>query len=286
MTIHNPIQGAGLGLRRAMMTSDTLSPAPSTSFFEVAPENWIRVGGRYGERLKQLSERVPLIAHGLSLSIGGMGPLNRELVYSVKQFLKDYQISIYSEHLSFTDDGGQLYELLPLPFTDEAVRYVSARIRQTQDMLETTLALENVSYYLTPGPASQQPMGEAEFINAVLDEADCELLLDINNVFVNSVNHHYDPIAFIDKMPAERIRYYHVAGHFVENDGLIIDTHGADVIDPVWELLGYTYRNKGTRPTLLERDFNIPATEALAAELAIISRLQQEVYGYERHRVA
>jgi len=286
MSIHNMVQGAGLGLRRSMMSNDPDSMLPSASFFEVAPENWIRVGGRYGEELQALSDRVALIAHGLSLSIGGLDPLNMELVYSIKQFLSDHQISIYSEHLSFTGDGGQLYDLLPLPFTEEAVYHVSARIRRVQDILERKIAMENVSYYLTPGSKLQQRMGEAEFISAVLEEADCDLLLDINNVYVNSINHGYSAVEFIQRMPADRIRYYHVAGHFVESDGLIIDTHGADVIDSVWDLLAYTYRNKGPRPTLLERDFNIPGTEALAAELEIISGLQREAISHERQRVA
>jgi uncharacterized protein len=284
--LNSDIQGAGLGLRRSMMNGELDELIFSADFLEVAPENWIGVGGRYGDSLRAIGDTVPLVAHGLSLSIGGMAPLDRKYIESIGKFLSDYRIGIYSEHLSFTDDGGQLYDLLPLPFTEEAVAHVTARIRQVQDILQTRIALENVSYYLAPQPASCQQMSEAEFINAVLEGADCDLLLDVNNVYVNSVNHGYDAHEFIQNMPEQRIRYYHVAGHFVEDDGLIIDTHGADVIDPVWGLLAHTYRQKGVRPTLLERDFNIPEREVLRSELDNITQLQQEAGHDDYRRIA
>lgn len=283
---YRPVSGAGLGLRRSMMNDELDRFVSAASFLEVAPENWIGVGGRYGERLRAVSERIPLVAHGLSLSVGGIAPLDRDYLDSIGAFLAAHQIEIYSEHLSFTDDGGQLYDLLPLPFTDEAVAHVSSRIRQVQDTLERKIALENVSYYLAPQPQFLQQMNEAEFITTVLEEADCELLLDINNVYVNGVNHGYDPSDFIRQMPADRIRYYHVAGHYVEDDGLIIDTHAADVIDPVWKLLAQTYERKGVHPTLLERDFNIPGSEALAAELGIIGDLQRGAEYVDHKRIA
>lgn len=277
MKASNHVQGAGLGLRRSMMTGDIVSLPSNTDFVEVAPENWIGVGGRYGKRLRAVSESLPVVAHGLSLSIGGMAPIDREYILSIRDFIQQHNIRLYSEHLSYTDDGSQLYDLLPLPFTEEAVHYVAGRVRQVQDILGLKLALENVSYYLSPQPGVDAPLSESEFINAVLDTADCELLLDINNVYVNSVNHACNAMDFIDSMPADRISYYHVAGHYVEEDGLIIDTHGADVIDPVWRLLAYTYQTKGVRPTLLERDFNIPDSDVLAQELLMISKLQQGV---------
>ncbi|MDX1439467.1 MAG: DUF692 domain-containing protein [Rubricoccaceae bacterium] len=283
---YRPVSGAGLGLRRSMMNDELDRFVSAASFLEVAPENWIGVGGRYGERLRAVSERIPLVAHGLSLSVGGIAPLDRDYLDSIGAFLAAHQIEIYSEHLSFTDDGGQLYDLLPLPFTDEAVAHVSSRIRQVQDTLERKIALENVSYYLAPQPQFLQQMNEAEFITTVLEEADCELLLDINNVYVNGVNHGYDPSDFIRQMPADRIRYYHVAGHYVEDDGLIIDTHAADVIDPVWKLLAQTYERKGVHPTLLERDFNIPGSEALVAELGIIGDLQRGAEYVDHKRIA
>lgn len=279
----NTVNGAGLGLRRSMMTADLSSLPDTADFFEVAPENWIGIGGKYADQLRSINERTPLVAHGLSLSIGGIAPINKDYISSIKQFLHEHNIGLYSEHLSYTDDGRQLYDLLPLPFTEEAVKHVATRVRQVQDMLERKIALENVSYYLTPEPATQHSMTEIEFIESVLNEADCDLLLDINNVYVNSINHAYNAIDFIDNMPAEKISYYHVAGHYVEEDGLIIDTHGSDVIDPVWQLLTYTYQTKGIHPTLLERDFNIPDASSLASELDIIVQLQNPQNSKEQH---
>lgn len=255
------------------MTAELAAAVPGDiDFLELAPENWIGLGGRLGRQLRQISEQVPLIAHGLSLSIGGPAPLDEALVVDIKQFISDHNVRIYSEHLSYTNDGGQLYDLLPMPFTDEAVFYTADRVKRVQDILGQRMALENVSYYLTP----KRDLSEIEFIRAVVEEADCDLLLDVNNVYVNSVNHDgYKPLDFIKAMPLERVSYIHVAGHYVEPDGVIVDTHGADVIDPVWELLGKTYALIGEKPTLLERDFNIPSIDELRKEVAVIKQLQQ-----------
>ena len=266
------LTGVGIGLRRSMV-AELVEKIPGTiDFFELAPENWIRLGGRLGRQLKAISERTPIVCHGLSLSIGGPAPLDEELVHSIRDFIRDYKVPIYSEHLSYTNDGGQLYDLLPMPFTGEAVTYTAQRVRQVQDILGDRMALENVSYYLSP----KKELDEAEFIKAVISEADCNLLLDVNNVYVNSVNHGYDPMDFIRAMPAERVSYIHIAGHYVEPDGIIVDTHGADVIDPVWQLLADTYDLIGTRPTLLERDFNIPPINDLLAEVAMIRERQAQ----------
>jgi len=269
------IQGAGLGLRRALLSSLTGKDVVETSkdtidFFEVAPENWIGIGGRLGRQLKEISERTPVIAHGLSLSVGGTAPLNTGLVKDIKTFLDEHNMPIYSEHLSYSADDGQLYDLLPLPFTEEAIKHVATRIRQVQDILERRIAIENISYYLVP----EQQMNEVEFVNAVVKEADCDLLLDVNNVYVNSQNHNYDPSEYINQLEAEHVSYIHVAGHYREDDGIIIDTHGADVIDPVWGLLEQAYARFGNLPTLLERDFNLPALNDLTNELSIIKRIQ------------
>jgi len=239
-------------------------------FLEVAPENWIGLGGRFAKQLRAISERTPLITHGLSLSIGGPAPLDEDLVYAIKDFLDEHNASLYSEHLSYSNDGGQLYDLLPMPFTEEAVNYTAKRVKRVQDILGRRMALENVSYYITP----KRQLSEIEFINAVVSEADCDLLLDVNNVYVNSVNHNYDPMAFIEAMPADRISYLHIAGHYYEDDGLIVDTHGADIIDPVWHLLEQTYALVGNKPTLLERDFNIPHIDTLMLELNRIREYQ------------
>lgn len=273
----NPrIQGSGLGLRRSLLSlltgKDVAAAATrDIDFFEVAPENWIGVGGRLGRQLKEISERVPLIAHGLSLSVGGCAPLDMNLLRHIKQFLEQYRMPIYSEHLSYSADEGHLYDLLPLPFTEEAVRHVASRIRRVQDILERRIAIENISYYLVP----EQSMTEVDFINAVLREADCDLLLDVNNVYVNSRNHQYDPLDFIQQLDARHVAYFHVAGHYQEDDGVIVDTHGADVIPSVWALLESAYQQFGALPTLLERDFNIPALSELSQELQTIKTLQQ-----------
>ena len=265
------VRGAGLGLRRAMTREMSEHVPDAIDFFEVAPENWIGLGGRLGRQLKMLSERTPMIAHGLSLSIGGPAPLDTDLVKDIKQFIADHGVCIYSEHLSYTNDGGQLYDLLPMPFTDEAVMYTANRVKQVQDILGQRMALENVSYYTTP----KRDLDEADFVKAVIEEADCDMLLDVNNVYVNGVNHEYEPMDFIKKMPLERVVYIHIAGHYVEPDGLIVDTHGADVIHPVWDLLEQTYNLIGNKPTLLERDFNIPSTAQLLGEIEAIHIRQQ-----------
>lgn len=265
------VSGAGLGLRRSLMTDLSGLPAGAVDFMEVAPENWIGVGGRLGRQFRALTERYPFVCHGLSLSIGSPAPLNRSLLEAVGRFLDEHRIRLYSEHLSYCSDDGQLYDLLPIPFTEEAVHYVAERVRTAQDMLGRRIALENASYYCAP----EQQMTEAEFIRAVIDEADCDLLLDVNNIYVNSINHRYDPLAFMHSLPLERVAYVHVAGHYHEAEDLRVDTHGAPVIDPVWELLQALYRKRGSIPTLLERDFNFPPLPELLQEVECIRSYQR-----------
>ncbi|WP_299947048.1 DUF692 domain-containing protein [uncultured Microbulbifer sp.] len=263
-----PVEGAGLGLRRSMMGEKLQSGA--VDFLEVAPENWIGVGGRYGRWFREYTERFPFMLHGLSLSIGASEPLDMELVGSVKQFIREHDIRCYSEHLSYCSDQGHLYDLLPIPFTSEAVMHVAERIRIVQDVLGERIAMENVSYYAAPG----QEMSELAFLKAVLAEADCDLLLDVNNIYVNAINHRYDPLEFLRGLPTKRVRYIHVAGHYDEADDLKVDTHGAPVIDPVWQLLDKAYEIHGVMPTLLERDFNIPPLPELLEEVGQIKAIQ------------
>ncbi len=239
---------------------------------EVAPENWIHVGGALGKKLRFFTERYPFLVHGLSLSIGSPAPLNEQLVRDIKEFMAEHDVRLYSEHLSYCGDDGQLYDLMPIPFTEDAVKYVADRVRRVQDILEQRMALENVSYY-APTDSS---MSEKEFLLAVLDEADCDLMLDINNIVVNSINHSYDASDFLRDMPAERIRYLHLAGHYVEAEDLRIDTHGAAVDDQAWQLLGDAYDLFGPVPTLLERDFNFPPIEELLDEVRRIRKLQRD----------
>ena len=266
-----PLTGAGLGLRREFMTEMQADIPRKVDFLEVAPENWIGIGGQIGKDFRWYTERYPFVAHGLSLSLGGPGPLNLEFVRNVRRFMDQHGIELYSEHLSYCSDHGQLYDLLPIPFTEEAVRHVVRRIHQVQDIIGRRMAIENVSYYAAPG----QEMSESEFLNAVLDQADCELLLDVNNIYVNSVNHGYDAGEFLASIPGHRAAYIHVAGHYHEADDLLIDTHGADVIDPVWQLLDQAYAQFGVIPSLLERDFNLPPLADLLTEVEAIRQLQQ-----------
>jgi uncharacterized protein (UPF0276 family) len=261
---------AGLGLRRGLLPSLLAMDRGAVDFLELAPDNWIGVGGQLGEQLAQLSTRFPLTAHGLSLSLGGTEPLDLELLRRTREFNDRFDVALYSEHLSYTADDGQLYDLMPIPFTEEAVHHVAARIRQVQDVLGRRIAVENVSYYAAP----YQALSEVDFIRAVLAEADTDLLLDVNNVYVNAINHGYDAEAFIARMPGERIVSYHIAGHFDEDVDLKIDTHGAPVKADVWDLLESAYRRFGVRPTLLERDFNFPPLAELLEETGRIRRLQ------------
>lgn len=278
MSISYPVFGAGLGLRRAMIGPLIETPATNVDFYELVPENWIHVGGRYGQQLRQLTEQYPFVAHGLSLSIGSPDPLDLQFVRDIRDFLKQHQIKIYTEHLTYCSDGGHLYDLMPIPFTEEAVDYVANRIIQVQDILGEQIAIENASYYAAPG----KEMEEIDFINAVLSKADCKLLLDINNIYVNSINHQYDATLFMKQLPAERISYSHIAGHYNEAEDIIIDTHGADVIDPVWDLLDTAYEHFGVIPTLLERDFNIPPLVQLLQEVDTIQQAQRRAQSFSR----
>ncbi len=265
-----PVHGAGLGLRRAFLDELQTQVPPHVDFFEIAPENWLSLGGRLGKQFRALTERYPFICHGLSLSIGSPDPLDEHFLQQLKQFFRQHQIRAYSEHLSYCGVDGHLYDLLPIPFTEEAVHYVAQRIRRVQDVLGQRIAMENISYYAAPG----QAMTELDFIRSVLAEADCDLLLDVNNIYVNSINHGYDPQEFLLGLPAERISYCHIAGHYEEAADLRVDTHGSAVIHPVWELLDLAYQRFGVFPTLLERDFNIPPLPELVGEVGQIAALQ------------
>ena len=277
----NRLQGTGLGLKRTLIPQiQSLYGQEAISginFVEIAPENWINAGGKYSKQLDWFTERYPIVCHGLCLSLGGPDPLNLDFLRQVKAFLQRYQIPLYTEHLSYCTDGfngehGYLYDLLPIPFTEEAVHHVAQRIRQTQDMLGQRIGVENASFYVA-APISE--MSELEFINAVISEADCLLHLDINNIYVNSVNFGFDPHAFLRGILAERIVYGHMAGHYQQAPDLLIDTHGENVIEPVWKLLEDAYALFGTFPTLLERDSNIPPLQTLMHEINRIADCQR-----------
>ncbi len=266
-------QGAGLGLHGRHLPELLANPPAAVEFMEIAPENWLTKGGQSTRQLHALAERIPLVAHGLNLNLGGRRALDKELILAIKGLQHSLNLRFYSEHLSWCADAGNFYDLLPLPFTAEAVHHVASRIRQVQDMLECAIGVENISYYLHQNPGD---LTEQQFITAVLQEANCLLHLDVNNVYVNSINQGFDPRAFIDAMPQDKIAYIHIAGHSRESADLIIDTHAAAVADPVWDLLAYTYATKAVVPTLLERDFNVPPLAELNQEVARISFLQHQ----------
>lgn len=279
---NNSIQGAGLGLKRELIPQIQrmyLDPNISNlQFVEIAPENWLGAGGKALHDLAWFVERYPIACHGLCLSLGGPDPLNVGFLKQVKAFLATYEIPLYTEHLSYCSDiqngnAGYLYDLLPIPFTDEAVRYVAQRIRQTQDILGQRIAVENASFYVA---CSISTMDEITFLKAVLEEADCWLHLDVNNIYVNSINFGFDAQHFLQQIPGERIVYGHIAGHYQQSPDLLIDTHGKDVIDPVWQLLESAYALFGVFPTLLERDSNIPPLPTLIAEVNRIAHYQAQ----------
>ena len=294
------LQGAGLGYRRDLADDFlNLSSNNAIQFMEVAPENWVKMGGAARYKFDQAAERYPLAVHGLSLSLGGQAPLDRELLKNTKALMTQYNSTFFSEHLSYCECEGHLYDLLPMPFTEEAVKHVAQRIRYVQDFLELQISLENTSYYLH-SPTST--MNEVEFLNAIAQEADCGIHLDVNNIYVNGVNHGLlDPYVFLDQVDVKRVNYIHIAGHDEEHSAaqvvedlegesfnkikgayrhlpeLLIDTHGEAVKGTVWDLLEYAYqRLPAIPPTLLERDFNFPPFAELYSEVEHIAQLQQK----------
>lgn len=273
MALRNKNFGSvGLGLRREMLDFMLENYPTEVDFLEVAPENWLILGGALGKKFRQLTEKHNFVCHGLSLSIGSPEPLDINFIKELKVFFKQHDIKAYSEHLSYCSGKGHMYDLMPIPFSEQSAHYVAQRIRIVQDILEMRIAMENVSYYAAPG----QQISEIEFTNTVLEQADCDLLLDVNNIYVNSINHGYDASQFLRSLPTHRIAYGHIAGHYNEAEDLIVDTHGADVVEPVWQLLREAYNVHGVFPTLLERDFNIPAMPQLLNEVNSISAIQSE----------
>ncbi|MEW6766087.1 MAG: DUF692 domain-containing protein [Pseudomonadota bacterium] len=272
-------EGAGLGLRLGMLgelfEDDDPRIPPEISFFEIAPENWMQVGGARGHALRKLTERHTFVGHGLALDLAGYAPLDTGHLRAIRRFLDLHHIGLYTEHLSFTRDGGHLHDLLPVPRTDAAVRHIASRIQMAQDELGQRIGIENASTYLS---TPLDVMADDDFVVAVVEAADCDLHLDVNNVYVNAINHVYDPYAWIDHIARNiprRVVYLHVAGHQRMADDFIVDTHGESVAPPVWHLLAHTYGRLGVRPTLLERDFEIPPITELLPDLRFIRKLQQ-----------
>jgi len=254
----------GIGLRKEFAEEFADGNYLNVDFVEFAPENWMNIGGYWKKVIDKIAEKYPIYCHGLSLSIGSPEELDWEFLKQVKQFLNQYNIPIYSEHLSYSKAANaHLYDLLPMPFRKDAVKHIVQRINQVQDFLERELTLEIVSYY-TPVEAQ---MSEIEFINSIAQESKCKLLLDVNNVYVNSFNHQYDAKAFINALPLQQVEYVHMAGHEQVSPDLIIDTHGEPIVDKVYDLFEHTIPLLKNVPVLLERDFNIPDAEELQLEI-------------------
>lgn len=266
----------GIGYRRdfgeEFLNDELLKP----DFVEVAPENWMKIGGYWKKIFDKIAEKYPVFTHGLSLSIGSPDKLDYDFLRDVKNFLNDHNIKIYSEHLSYSKcDNAHLYDLLPVPFRNDAVEHIAGKTKQVQDYLGQPLVLEIVSYY---SPVAAE-MTESEFINKVIDRSGAQLLLDVNNVYVNSFNHKYDPKEFIDNLPLDKVAYIHMAGHTKVEPDLIIDTHGEPIIDPVYDLFEYTLKKLDHKvPVLLERDFNIPEFNEMKQEMDNLKKIYEKIY--------
>lgn len=260
-------QSAGIGLRSEHITELLQQPErQDIDFLELAPDNWMNMGGAKKEYLADISKKYPLMAHGLSLSIGDTCPLNEEYINDIRRFLDEYHINIYSDHLCFSRDSqGYLYDLLPVPGFADVLPYLAERIDQVQNMTGRQLVLENISSYHRY--AGEMP--EDEFWVELLTRSGCGMLLDINNVYVNACNHGFDALNYIRNIPSDSIVYYHIAGH-LEYEEFRLDTHGMSVIEEVIALAKQTFRYHGARPLLLERDNNVPPLEALCSELTTI----------------
>ena len=269
------ISGCGLGLRR-----EFLDKVEASSFrpdwFEITPENWLYMPYALRERFEEIVSKFPIVCHGLSLSIGSPEPLNRTFLKELKAFMDRYDIEHYSEHLSFsTFEGAQSYELLPLPMTHDMIKHVACRVKEVEEILERPLILENATYYHVP----YMEMQEADFINGVLEYSGAKMLLDVNNIYVNAMNHNFDPKAFLEALDIDRAAYIHVAGHtFFEEEHLIIDTHGEAVKNEVWELLAYTLERIEV-PVMIERDNDVPEFDAMQAEYKQIREIVLQAKG-------
>jgi uncharacterized protein (UPF0276 family) len=260
------MNGVGLGLRWSFLEELLEHPDPGIALVEISPENYMRRGGYFPEALARVGERFEVLTHGLSMSLGGTDALDDRYFDELRRFLRRSRAQAHSEHLCWSGvPGTMLHELLPLPFTREAVGHVVQRVREAQSRLDVPLALENITYY---APLGRPEMSEATFLNEVLEQSGASLMLDVNNVYVNARNHGFDPFDFLAQLPLERVVQLHVAGHHRwEEDDLLIDTHGAPTPDPVIELLSWVIERTGPLPVILERDQEIPPLDELLSEI-------------------
>jgi uncharacterized protein len=264
-----PALGFGLGLRVDHYET-ILNDLPTVDWFEALTENYLVPGGKPLHNLTRIRERYPMVLHGVSLSIGSAEPLDRAYLDEVNALAKRIEPAWISDHLCWTGVGGKnLHDLLPLPYTEEALKHVVQRVRTVQDILSRRILLENVSSYVS---FCDSRLTEWDFLRTVAEEADCLILLDVNNVYVSSVNHEFDPHDYLAAIPIERVQQMHLAGHQNHGDYLI-DTHDHPVADPVWALYADAVRRFGPVSTMIERDANIPPLGELQAELAAARRV-------------
>lgn len=268
---HSGIEGVGLGLRHDL-AAELLERAPEeVRWLEIHPENYVARGGAFALNLERAMERWALVPHGLTLCFGTTERFDRGYVRELAELLDRIDAPWYSDHLCFAGAGGvYLHDLLPLPHTRESIATVAARVRELRDAIGRPVAIENISYYAHPPP---RDMDEPDFVLEILDAADCQLLFDVNNVYVNSINHGFDPRSYVDRIPPERVVQIHVAGHFTRKDGIIIDTHGEPICDGVYDLLAYAIERLGPVPVLLERDQNIPPLDEVLGEVRRVSEI-------------
>lgn len=263
------MHGVGLGLRWPFLEELLEHPAPGLSFVEISPENYMRRGGYFPEALTRVGERFGVLTHGLTMSIGGTDPFEDAYFAELQRFLRQVGARAHSEHLCWSGTPSQiLHELLPIPFTRQAAAHAAARVKEAQARLDVSLSLENVTFYAHLG---RPEMSEADFLNEVLDQSGAKLMLDVNNVYVNSRNHGFDPVEFLSRLPLDRVVQLHVAGHHRwEDEDLIIDTHGAPTPDPVISLMEWVIERTGPLPVILERDQSIPELSELLAEVQVL----------------
>lgn len=275
---HRPsFTGIGLGLRAPLADSILNAPPPALRWLEVSPENYLARGGAYLRHLDAARERFPVVTHGLTLSVGGIDPLDDEYLAALDAFVRRLGSPWHSDHLCFGSyRGAFLHDLLPVPFTHASAAHTAARMIEAQKRLDAPLVMENISWYAHPGAAE---LDEAAFITEVLERADAGLLLDVNNVYVNARNHGFDADAMIARLPLERVVEIHVAGHVVRDDGFRIDTHGEDVCNEVYALLARTLARTGPVPVLLERDQGFPDWSRLVEEIERLDTIWHDATG-------
>ncbi len=269
-----PSLGFGLGLRKEHYTS-ILESSPEVDWFEILTENYLVPGGRPLYFLDKISERYPVVMHGVSMSLGSHDPLDMKYLSQVKELAERTQAKWISDHMCFTGvDGVNAHDLLPLPYTEEAIKHISNKIKQAQDYLGRQILVENASTYIT---YKQSAMTEWEFTMAVAEESDSLVLLDVNNIYVSSVNHGFDPIEYLDGISPDRVQQHHLAGHS-QYDGYIIDTHDNDVVQDVWDLYAEAVKRFGDVSVMIERDDNIPELPEVLAELQMARDIFSDNY--------